>query len=838
MFRYSSKSILESAEKDIIHISELVELKIEEYLIGLSNDVSYLANSPVLQSYILDPTESKYQLLAQDYYSLIQSKPDFSQIRFIGVDDQGKELVRVDRLKDSCRIAKKSELQAKGDRAYFLEALALSTEDIYFSDIDLNRDFGKISIPHMPTLRVAKPIYRSGEKVGVIVINTNLTKLFDNLKNLVNEDYALRMVNANGYYIMHESTDSTFVFEIDANAKQQFDIRTISQDKWNRVLTSGNQLLAANKIDVSNQNRYTQIVVADKSYLFTSYYQWRNNSLLIILVTSLLFMLIAFYILNRQANRLGEITKGMLGFPKSRVIGDLPTERKDEIGYLARSLNEMATIINEQINTIEAAKDRAEVAVREKSVFIENMSHEIRNPLQSIIGLTSMLKSNNPTSSQVKLIDSLTFNTTNLNSLVNNILDFQNVISGNLVLEYKWNDVANLVTEVVNSNKYAAISKNISTEFDIPKDVHSEEYNIDSLRFVQILNNLVSNAIKYTDAQGSVIVKLNELSDLLGRKTLRFSVIDTGIGLTEKEIIKMKERYVTGAGVDSLSSSFGLGLSIVNELLAYFGSQLYVKSIKGKGSTFYFDLDLERRVAKVESSVDTKKSIMPPMDVLIIEDDLQIIELYRHFFNNTEVRATYHTSVPSEKAIDYDLIISDYRLEGTTLLKEKQRLLKLATKSTPLIVVSATVPDVDLLSADIDFVYYLSKPFQLPALKMTIARALVFSKYGTPIFESIKADYDYQEAKFKHAIGLLRDEWKSMNSSIIRAMRDSDLESFKDILHKMITSLRRLGLVKLEQYLLNVQSEIESENNIDISEISVLEDALQIYLEVIELEIS
>jgi len=839
MFRYSAKAILDSAEKDVVHRSELVEVKINEYINGLVNDISYLADSPILGEYLDRPTPINYRLLSQDYLSLIKSKSDFSQIRFIGVDNEGKEIVRVDRDDSGSKIAPSTVLQSKGDRSYFREALILPPSEIYFSRIDLNREFGEISIPYTPTLRVAKPIYRNGIKQGVIVVNSNLDQLFDQLSNLVGNDYALRIINPEGYYIMHESTDSTFIFDTEVTAHPQVKDMTSLEMSMGDVVSDINQLYVTNLINISDQYKLTQTVVADKSYILDSYYHWRNNSLMIILAISFLFLAVAFYILNRQAKRLGDITRGMLDFSTSRAISNLPTERSDEIGYLARSLNDMATIVNDQIDTVESAKDKAETAVREKSEFIENMSHEIRNPLQSIIGLTSMLKSNNPTPSQQKLIDSLIFNTTNLNSLVNNILDFQNVISGNLTLKYNWYDLRNLVVEVVNSNKYAAISKNISIQFDISNHIESEEYRIDSLRLVQILNNLISNAIKYTEVEGSVNVKLVELSDLLGRKTLRFSVIDTGIGLTESEILRMKERYVTGGGVDSLSSSFGLGLSIVNELLAYFGSRLQVTSTKDEGSTFYFDLDVEWRAATLDNSNLDSESKMPPMDVLIIDDDPQIIEVYKHFFEHTEVRTTYHNEVPSSRDIDYDLIISDYRLENTTLLDEKEKLLSLANKSTPLIIVSATVPDVDVLSADIDCVYYLSKPFQLSDLKLTIARVLVFAKFGIPTFESIKSDYDYQEQKYNRAISLLRDEWKSsMNTSIIRTIRDNDVQEYKNILHKIITSLRRMGLVKLEQHLLSIQQLLESGESMNISEIGKLEEALQIYLQVIEQEIN
>lgn len=839
MFRYSAHAILASAENDIVHRSELVEIKVNEYINGLNNDISYLAESPVLREYLRFPTPFNYALLSKDYLALLQSEKDFSQIRYIGVEDYGKERIRVDRRLDTCSIIELDALQSKGDRSYFIEAMKLESEDIYFSEINLNREFGKISIPHTPTLRVAKPIYDQGQKKGVIVINTNLEKLFAHLSNLAGEDYDLRIINKEGYFIMHEHKDSTFLFDIQTLATKP-QVNNKRNIEYGKVVSDEDEIYVADHIRISEQYLLTQYVVAKKDYILASYYHWRNNSLLIIVLTSLTFMFLAFYILNKQAKRLGEITRGMLNFSERRMLSDLPTERNDEIGDLARSLDRMARVVNNQIDTVEEAKNNAEVAVREKSEFIENMSHEIRNPLQSIMGLTSMLESNNPNPIQLKLIQSLTFNTANLSSLVNNILDFQNVIKGDITLDYKWCNISHLVNEVVNSNKYAAVSKGIKLELNSLLDFQLEEYKIDQLRLFQILNNLLSNAIKYTQINGNVSVNVQVVEILEKEKVLRFNVEDTGVGLTPIEIQEIKKRYVTGGGASLLSSSFGLGLTIVNELLSYLQSELKVTSTKGKGSSFFFDLMMEyREDIQVSTTNILSQTILPVMDVLVVEDDLQILQLYKHFFSSSDANVNYCTDFPAfNDAITYDLIISDYRLDGVTLLTQIDNLLQWVKDDTPVIVVSATLPDFQLLSEHLQEVYYLRKPFQMYELQIMISKVLVLSSYGRPKFESILADYDYQELKYKHALGLMKVEWILMNNSLVKAVRNSDIESFNAILHKMITTLRRLELVGFEHWLTQMKSDLENEITIDSETIRTLENALHVYLQMIEEELN
>lgn len=839
MFRYSAKAILANAEKDIVHRSELVEVKINEFVNAISSDISYLAISPVLSEYIGLPTEHNFSLLTQDYLSLIENRTSYSQIRFIGIENNGQEIARVNRVDNRCFITEKESLQAKGDRSYFTEALLLSPSEIYYSHINLNREFGKISIPHMPTLRVAKSVYKDGEKQGVIVLNTNLNKFFASLSNLVGDKYSLRMVNNEGYYILHESVDSTFVFDINESVvKPQFDVDVNSRSGLYVLIDNNKELLVSNQLEFASQYQLTQIVVGEKSFLLASYDRWRNYSWMIIIVASLIFSLLAFFFLNKQAKHLEEITRGMLNYPSNRNIGDLPINRDDEIGHLARGFNEMAIIINNQINTVEAAKDKAEIANREKSEFIENMSHEIRNPLQSIMGLNSMLESNNPTASQLKLIHSLSFNTANLNSLVNIFLDFQNVVKGEIKLDYKWSNIHNLVSEIVNSNVYAAVTKSIEFKSEVSEVIRLNEYKIDRLRLSQILNNLVSNAIKYTEENGFVLVSLIEFGKNESDSVLRFSVKDNGVGLSDKEMQNFKERYFIGE-TKAVSSSYGLGLTIVNELLSFSNSQLQVESVRGEGSTFYFDLEVGRRAVR-DSLPNTSVSDfqLPSINILVIEDDAQILELYNHFFANTKANVNYCTEVPYSKSTgSYDFVISDYRLGNTNLTEERNKLLGHIGSETPIVIVSAIVPNADALSSTFDKLYFLSKPFEITELQNVIFKVLTLSKFNTPIFENIKKDYDYDITKYKRAIKLLYDGWLSMYESIISAMYDSDVESYQTVLHKLITSLKRLELEGLEKHLAGIQSQLERECEIEDLMIEEVEKILQLYLHLIEEEL-
>ena len=157
MLNNSSKRIIETAKNRLTHNSDLVEIQLVDYIDGLIAQVSYLSNSPILKKYLTYEDSSSYHLLSQNYLSVIRSNSDFFQIRYIEAT-YGKEVVRVDQLNGKARIVQADELQYKANRPYFLETKKLDSGGIYFSDINLNREFGKISEPKTPTLRIACPL--------------------------------------------------------------------------------------------------------------------------------------------------------------------------------------------------------------------------------------------------------------------------------------------------------------------------------------------------------------------------------------------------------------------------------------------------------------------------------------------------------------------------------------------------------------------------------------------------------------------------------------------------------------------------------------------------------
>lgn len=795
----SSNRIIVTAENELKHNGDLVEIQLRDYINGLVSDMYNLSNSPILDMYLANKSETNYKLLAHSYLTLIQSYEDFSQIRLLNAKD-GAEVVRVDQRNGNTSIAPKDQLQNKSDRQYIQEAIKLTEGDIYFSEINLNRDFGKISKPLTPTLRVARPIYLDGKINSVIVINTDLTKLFARLNEAVGDNFNMRMINDQGYYIMHENVDSTFIFEFGNASPQIYNPKDKSPINHNR-----DQLVSTHRFSYEYM-QYDIIyqVIASRSILLGPYYMWRNQSIFLILLTGLLFTIIAFTILNRQSKSLREVTDNMKLFPNRKVAGDLPLHREDEIGELARGFSEMTDIINNQINSIEAEKLKAEKAEKEKSEFIENISHEIRNPLQSIIGLSNILEQNKPNANQIDILKSIKLNTSNLHGLVNNILDYQNVLKGATIINQDWCNINDLIQEISTGNQYAAEQKSILIKSDKDASLDNMILKIDRLRVSQVLNNLIANALTHTLSGGQILIKSKLVKNNTDRACVLLSVIDDGIGMSQEYLSKITDRYFT-QNSETNNKNFGLGLTIVNEILGQLNSKLNVTSKENVGSTFSFELTSPFKEERKDQNIEYTN--LEHLNILVVDDDEQILELYKHMLRSCTVKYSMDFS-EIDRGDKYDIIIADNNLAQSQLSDHIDTIKEITTDDFCLIVVSGANNHIDILKEEFPNLQIALKPVSHDDLLSIIESGLVLSKYNSPQIQEIKKDYDYDSVKYTAAIRLLISEWKKYENRIISSIDNNDVSEMEDTIHKFNTTLRRLKLAKLELKLVSIKDEM------------------------------
>ncbi len=325
-------------------------------------------------------------------------------------------------------------------------------------------------------------------------------------------------------------------------------------------------------------------------------------------------------------------------------------------------------------NTI-ATKDQLFKALQEvnenQRMFFSSMSHELRTPLNAVVGMTNLLIDDNENKEQKENLDILKFSAENLLSLINNILDINKFDLGKVELEKIKFNLSQLLQNAFAGLKVGAKEKNL--DFILTIDPLLENKNIlgDPTRLLQIILNLGSNAIKFTK-KGHVKIEVIALEKIEERVTLRFSVTDTGLGMTEEEQQTIFDPFKQ-ASVGTLRKygGTGLGLSIVKKLVHLHGSSIFVKSELHLGTSFYFDVNYALSAAVAE----VNRTIIPLMPssaevsglrILLAEDNMMNIFFMKKLFSKWGIRLDVaENGLEAVKLLedkDYDLILMDLQM--------------------------------------------------------------------------------------------------------------------------------------------------------------------------------
>ena len=250
------------------------------------------------------------------------------------------------------------------------------------------------------------------------------------------------------------------------------------------------------------------------------------------------------------------------------------------------------TELQSTVLSLEQAKSVAEQATKSKSEFLANMSHEIRTPMNAILGTLKLLEDNQFSEREQRLVSTANQSAQSLLQILNDILDLSKLDAGRLDLIRDEFAVEALLHKTLELFSVVAASKSIELKLDIRPETHMHLHG-DALRIGQVLNNLVSNAIKFTDS-GFVKIKIESLKTGTDTTTLRFTVQDTGIGMTSEQIEKVTDVFQQAdMSTTRIYGGTGLGLSICKSLLKLMDSELVIKSIPQQGTRIAFDITLD-----------------------------------------------------------------------------------------------------------------------------------------------------------------------------------------------------------------------------------------------------
>lgn len=326
------------------------------------------------------------------------------------------------------------------------------------------------------------------------------------------------------------------------------------------------------------------------------------------------------------------------------------------------SLEKEAKLQRERAEIIEK-KNRAEEAARVRQEFLSNMSHELRTPLNAVIMITNLL-SIGENEEERKLISSLKFASNHLLRIINDILDYTKLDMSKMSLEKHSTAFKPLLESIKLTYQSLAKEKNIQLLLDVKEGV-AQAYELDDTKISQILGNLISNAIKFTDV-GSVTLSVEKIKTLKTTDILRFKVIDTGVGIGENNFEEIFESFSQPKSITTKKhGGSGLGLAIVKKLVELHHSTILVDSKIGKGSTFYFDIEFKRTRLKKVAVAETPH-LLTGKTVLLAEDNKVNAMVATKLLSNwgLVIELAENGLVATEKAGDkkYDFILMDIHM--------------------------------------------------------------------------------------------------------------------------------------------------------------------------------
>ena len=374
-------------------------------------------------------------------------------------------------------------------------------------------------------------------------------------------------------------------------------------------------------------------------------------------------------------------------------------------------------ILREQMAELDKARKEAIHANKAKSEFLSNMSHDIRTPMNAIVGMTAIATANIDDKQQVQnCLKKITLSSRHLLGLINDVLDMSKIESGKLTLNMDQISLREVMDSIVSIAQPQVRSKH--QQFDVfIHDISTENVCCDSVRLNQVLLNILGNALKFTPDGGLIQVSLYEEESPKGEGYVRTHIVvkDNGIGMTPEFKAKIFESFVRedSARVRRTEGS-GLGMAITKYIVDTMGGTIEVESELGKGSEFHVTLDLER------AETPEEEMILPEWNILVVDDDQQLCESTAASLKSIGVRSDW--ALTAEGALEmlerrasirdnYHIILLDWKLPDMDGISAAREIRRRFGEETPIMLISAyDWSEIETEARDAGITGFISKP--------------------------------------------------------------------------------------------------------------------------------
>jgi PAS domain S-box-containing protein len=438
---------------------------------------------------------------------------------------------------------------------------------------------------------------------------------------------------------------------------------------------------------------------------------------------------------NGEIDLVGTPCKVWMGVPlkvENSIIGvmclqDYNDENKfsqDDLYVIDFIANQIAIAIQRRmmLDNLIIARQKAEEAAQSKQLFMSTMSHEIRTPLNEVIGITNLLLQGNPREDQMDFIKTLKFSGNHLLTLVNDVLDYNKMESGKIVFEQTQFNLSDFLDEIMRSYSFRSKAKHLAFDIRKSSDLPVEVIG-DPIRLNQILSNLLSNALKFTN-QGSITVIINELNRTGNQSKIEFTVTDTGIGIPKDKHTFIFDSFAQ-ASTDTTRhfGGTGLGLAICKKLIELQGGNITVDSEPERGSTFRFFISfgiLEKGAKMQFAETSETYTGLEGKRILVAEDNKINFFVANKFLIGWGITVTHaengQLALEMLEKEEFDMILMDLHMpvmdgiEATKIIRKSENL---KIRNIPIVALTAAIMSEshDKID-DLNINDYVLKPFK------------------------------------------------------------------------------------------------------------------------------
>ena len=605
----STEIVHQNALSRLKYETNIKSLKLVADIKNLSGDAQYLAGTPPIKGIPraahnagIDPLDNSNietwkARLATIFSELIRAKPNYLQIRYIGVADGGRELIRVERKGTSIQTTSKENLQQKGQSTYFIEAAKSHPGEVYLSDVTLNREYNKISEPHTPVIRAATPIYFDDKLFGILVINMAFGQIFNQLISNTPRELTPYVTNETGFFLAHPDTSKTYGFDLETNHKIQSiypGLDLASSKDLRDVEFSFNAQgdvvhIVKAHYDPAKQSRFFAVMLATSlENLNSGSDNLRYQGFLIMAILVVISLILAAVLVTRLMQPLKLITIASENLAMGKEVSNLPVTSGDEIGELARSFQTMYQKIEDKEHELIISQSRVHHANKMASLgeMASGMAHEINTPIQAISftaqRVQRLLDKNPPKEELNASMTSITENVTKIADIIDSL---RKVSRDSTADDFRSTLISVIIDDLVNITEERFRVKGIKFSVNYHGQSERSAPECQHLQISQVLINLVNNAYDAvsTLSEKWIILDIYEIDN-----KVKITITDSGKGIENEIIDKLFEPLFT---TKEIGEGTGLGLSISSEIVKNHNGTLYLDT-ESEFTRFVLELPL------------------------------------------------------------------------------------------------------------------------------------------------------------------------------------------------------------------------------------------------------